>query len=394
MTSAAVAAPVNAAGARPVRVLAAARLVSVAGSQAAQLALAFAVYDRTGSTAWVSAALFATVAVTGLLAPISGWLADHQDRRRLMIVAEGAGGVAWLSLLFVSSPAAMIGCALLATAVNAPFRAASGASVPQLVEPARLTWANGLISASSSTALVTGPLLGGALVGAAGAKAVFGVNVATFLLSAVALLTLPSLPPVRSPKAQAIAAERDTRAGFSTVFRDRVLLRLMVSTSLTFAAFGLTLVADLPLVEELGGGSVAYGLLTTLWGAGAVLGAAVVSRVIREPRERPALVLGSIAMGVSIGSITVMPTLWAIILVGALGGIGSGIAFAPWFSLVQRRAPDAVRGRVLAAGEAAEQVAFALGMLAAGPIVAAVGPQPAYVVPGLLLVAAGLVARR
>jgi MFS family permease len=374
---------------RAVRVLAGARQVSVAGSQAAQLALAFAVYDRTGSTAWITAALFATVVVAGLLAPLSGALADRYDRRVVMVVAEALGGVAWVALLVVESPGAMVACALVATALNAPFRAASGASVPELVPAERLTWANGLISASSNAALVAGPLAGGALIGAAGARAVFAVNVVTFGLSTMALLTLPSLKPAHGT----IHAAAQFRAGFRAVGADRQLLRLILTMALTFAAFGFTLVADLPLIEELGGGSVAYGLLTTLWGAGAVLGSSIAARTVRPPVERRALVLGTIAMGASLASIVVIPELWAIIVVGAIGGFGSGVAFAPWYSLVQRAAPDAVRGRVLAAAEGSEQVAFAVGMLVAGPVVGAIGAQPSYLVPGVLLAAAALVAQ-
>src|SRR5580765_639613 len=82
-----------------VRALAAARLVSVGGSQAAQIALAYTVYKKTGSAAWVSAALVASAGVVGLVGPVSGWIGDRYDRRRVMVVAELAGAAGWVAVL-------------------------------------------------------------------------------------------------------------------------------------------------------------------------------------------------------------------------------------------------------------------------------------------------------
>jgi MFS family permease len=86
-----------AAGRRAVWRLAGARLASTGGSQAAQVALAYTVYEQTSSPAWVSASLVASVGVVGLLGPMSGRLSDRGDRRRVMVVAEVAGGVGWPS---------------------------------------------------------------------------------------------------------------------------------------------------------------------------------------------------------------------------------------------------------------------------------------------------------
>ena len=60
---------------------------------------------------------------------------------------------------------------------------------------------------------------------------------------------------------------------------DRQRRLLVAVTALSFGAFGVILVADLPLVDRLGGGSVGYALLTTLWGIGAVGGSWAASRL-------------------------------------------------------------------------------------------------------------------
>ena len=155
---------------RSIRSLAVARFASTAGSQAAQIALAFRVYEETGSAAWVSAALVASVGVVGLVGPVSGRLADRVDRQRLMVVTELAGAVGWVLVLAAPSPAALVIAVLVATAANAPFRAASAAAIASIAGPDDLSWANGTLATAGNAALVLGPLAGGALVGTVGAR--------------------------------------------------------------------------------------------------------------------------------------------------------------------------------------------------------------------------------
>ena len=157
-------------------------------------------------------------------------------------------------------------------------------------------------------------------------------------------------------------------------------------TALTFAAFGVTLVADLPLVDHLGGGATGYALLTTLWGTGAIVGSSVAARIPAR-HELTALTAGSAAMAISLGSIAVVPNLPLAIAVGTIGGAGSGIAFTPWFSLLQRMTPDRDRGTAFAMAETFEQTSFVAGMVAAGALISTLGVQPTYLVSGLLLAA-------
>ena len=380
---------------RTVRLLAGARLVSVGGSQAAQLALAYTVYKKTGSAAWVSAALVASAGVVGLFGPLSGWIGDRYDRQRVMVVAELAGAVGWLAVLFAVRPVAVVALVLVATAVNAPFRAASSAAIPNLVDAEDLAWANGMLATAFNASLVLGPLIGGALVAAVGPKWVFGLNAVTFAVSAVLIAVLPGrFSADVEPEAPGGRTSGNIRQGFTLVARTPVLRRLVATTTFTFAAFGVTLIADLPLTKHFGAGSVGYGLLTTLWGLGAVLGSWLAGTALKPEREPWALVLGTIAMGLTIGSIAVMPNFPMAVLVGTVGGFGSGFALTPWFGMVQRNTDDRVRSRVFAAAETCEQGAFILGMVAGGAVAVALGPQPAYLVPGALLLLGAIPAAR
>jgi MFS family permease len=375
-----------------VRRLASARVVSAGGSQAAQIALVYQIYALTHSGRWVAGALFASVSVGGLLGPVSGWVADRFDRRRVMVLSELAAGGAYLVMVFLHAPTWLMVGALLATVLGAPFRSASAAAIPNLVEPADLPWANGLLGTAFNLALVAGPLVGGALVAASGARFVFGVNAATFLVSGVLIGLTPGSFGGRQPAESVGEEARTVFAGFRLLAGSRLLGWLAASSTLAFGAFGAALVIDPVLTRSFHAGSVGYGLLTTVWGAGAVGGALVAGRTVKVDGAATAVVWGMAGMAVSLGSIAVLPTFALIVAAGALGGVGNGFVFIPWLLLVQHHTDDAVRGRVIAASEAFEQIAFLAGMGAVVPVIALVGAHRAYAIPGVLLAVAALAA--
>jgi MFS family permease len=161
---------------------------------------------------------------------------------------------------------------------------------------------------------------------------------------------------------------------------------------LAFSSFGTALVIDPALSRYFHAGAVGYGLLTAVWGAGAVAGALVAGRVVTVERAPRAVVWGMVAMAVSLGAVALLPTFALIVAAGAIGGVGDGFVFVPWLLLVQHHTADAVRGRAVAAVEAFDQIAFLAGMGLAVPAIAVAGPHHAYAVTGILLAFASIAA--
>ncbi len=375
-----------------VRRLAGARIVSTGGTQAAQIALVYQVYAVTHSGTWVAASLFASLSVGGLLGPVSGWVADRYDRRRVMVASELGAGAAYLSMVFVHAPALLVTGALAATVLGAPFRAASAAAIPNLVGVEDLAWANGLLGTASNVALVAGPFVGGALVAASGAGLVFAVNTATFVVSAVVIGLTPGSFGTAHTRVPGQA--RALLAGFRVLIGDRMLAPLTVASMLAWGSFGSAVVIDPVLTRAFHAGSVGYGLLTAVWGGGAVVGAVIAGRSVGADSAPSAVVWGMAAMAVSLGSVAALPTFPLIVAAGTIGGAGSGFVFVPWLLLVQHRTVDAVRGRAIAAADTFNQIAFLAGMGLAVPAVALVGAHHSYALAGILLALASAAASR
>lgn len=372
------------------RRLALAHAISVAGSQAAQIAVVYAIYTRTRSGAWVVATLAASISVTGLLGPVGGWVADHFDRRRLMMASELGAGAVYAAMTVVHAPLLLVLATLAASIAGMPFRAASGAAVPNLVGPDDLAWANGQLGAAFNLALVAGPIVGGGLVAASGAGTVFAVNAASYGLSVLLIRSVRwRFQEARHDRPEQAGAGQ-LLAGFRAIVGSPGLVPLAVAGALAFGSFGAALVIDPALATYFHAGSLGYGLLTATWGAGAVFGSLAAGRTVNPDRAPAAITGGVTLMAVSLGSIAALPNFAVIVAVGTLGGFGSGFTFIPWLVLVQHHMPDNLRGRVIAAAEAANQLVFLAGMGLAVPAVSLFNAHRAYALAGILLTVAAM----
>ena len=361
-----------------VRRVTAAQIVSIAGTEAAEIALLFAVYQRTGSAAWVAAALLLSFGTLAVATPLAGSLGDRFDRRAVMVASELAGAVCFAALAFARSPSSLLALAFAAALTSSPFNSAADAAVPNLVLPEDLAWANGTISFGRSIGFVAGPAAGGLLVAALGVPAVFLINAGSFVVSAALVLTVQgSFVGTRSEEEH----HRGVRAGFRFIAADPTLRRMVLAFAVFTLAIGSVLVAELPLAQSFGVGSVGYGLIATAFGVGA-LGGSLWARRLTAATEGPAIAYGSIGTAAGFAAISVMPSIAPIYGAMLVSGASDGVVDVAALGILQRRAPDAVRSRVLSAFDGAILATLALSFLFAGAVVDAFGPKAAYAIAG------------
>jgi len=362
-----------------VRRLAAARLISNTGSEAAFTALLYTTYVRTGSPAWVSAMLLATFGTIGLLSPFAGSLGDRFDRQKVMVASDLLGAACFASLGLVGSPAALLALAFLAAVTESPFYSASSAAVPNLAGPENINWANGTIQFGSGIGHFLGPMLGGVLAVALGPTLVFELNAISFVVSALLVLGIHgrfSGDPSEHPHLGGL------RAGFHLVAADRTLRTLTIAFVVFVLSVGSIVVAELPLIRLFRVGGVGYGLMGAAWGTGALAGA-LRARRLTEATERRALVAFNFVTALALGSVSLMTAFPPVILAMFVAGGADSIVDTAAETLIQRRSPDAVRSRVVAAVDGCILTAFAASFLFAGLLVAALGPKAAYAIAGL-----------
>jgi MFS family permease len=184
-------------------------------------------------------------------------------------------------------------------------------------------------------------------------------------------------------------------AGYRFIWRDPVTRLVSPANGLLFVGMGLGMTADAPLISRLHAGPLSYAALVTSWGAGEIAGGLAFPRLARRLHTTLSEVraLGSALVGVSIAfwGIVLWPHLWFVIVVTVAGGLFAAPTFALRQGLLQKRTPDALRSRAIAAVDTLTDGGQVLGLIAAGVTIGVGGPLAAYGVSGVIMAIAGAV---
>ncbi len=375
---------------RIARRLALGRLISLSGGSAAYIALVAAIYGSTGSALWVSAAIFSSVVASVVAAAPAGWIGDRFDRRAVLIGTDVAA--ATVSLAMAGSahhPVALVILLGVSSIVVAPFEPASAAAIPNVVPARDVPRANALVASTSSAGYLVGPLIGGAVLGlGASPAALFVVDAGTFVFSALVIVS------IRRDFGRGSTAEHPgVLAGFRLVAGTRALRVPVLAGMISLVGIGIVDVASYPLSLDLGGGTAGYGGMTALLGGGGVVGAALAARALRADAV-PVLAAGFAAGSAGLALAGGAPVL-AVALAGmAIAGAGRGLGDVAAVTLIQARAPDAVRSRVFAAEDGAAHIAFSVSAFSGGLLVELAGAQGAFACAAAFGLVAAFVATR
>jgi len=357
------------------RALFLATLASGFGTYLAVIALIVEVKERTDSGVWVAALLiveFLPVLVIGLLL---GPLVDRLPRRTLMIGSDLVRFGVFAAMPFATSALMIVVLAGVAGFATGFFRPAVYAGMPNLVDDKDLPQANSLFQAIDNLSWMLGPLIGGVILTVSGPDLNYAINAATFLASAAFLTRIP----MRLLQAAVGAGEghfRDLVAGFRIVRTSRPLLTVLVAWTVVMVANGGVQVSGVFLAKDsLDGGDFGFGLLMASSGLGLMLGSLIGGLWIE--RQSMAVAYGSAIalMAVGLALAAVAPTIWVAVVFVAGMGFGNGIAGVCNPVLVQRGAPDRLRGRAFTVIMSVNAAALGLALAGAGPLTDAVGAR-------------------
>jgi len=373
-----------------VRRLALGRLISVTGGAAAYTALNFTVWDRTHSPGMQALSLMLTFGVAGILGPFAGALGDRFDRRKVMIWAEALASCFFIAMVFADDPGLLIALAFGSAISELPFFSASRAAIPNLVEREEdITWANSLITVGVHAGIAVGPLLGGLIVASGGPTWVFAVNAVSFVISLILTITVHgrfSDPEREAPEGE----HQGITAGIRFLLGEPVLRRMSLAWLVFVLGMGMGMVADAPMAESFGTGATGFGFLIAAWGSGSVLGSAA-GRWMTVRTEPLWVVLGAACIALAAIGVGLAPWFWLVLLSLFVMGTADGLTIVAENGIMQRRTPDAVRSRTMAAFEALLSLGLFVAYLTAIPLLRAVEPQRIYLIGGIAAAAAAVV---
>jgi MFS family permease len=281
-----------------------------------------------------------------LMAFVGGALADYVDRRRLIIIGELAFAVLTGALLvnaLVGTPQLwlLFVVAGLSTAVDGLQRPALDAIIPRLVPPEQIPAASVLNSFRMTVASLAGPAIAGLLLANVSMAWVFGIDLATFVVSLACLAFVRTVPP---PPATDRPSLRSAADGLRYArSRPELLGTYLVDINAMF--FGMSQ-ALYPFIAHRLGGPAVLGLLYAAPAAGSLL-ATVTSRWTgRIHRHGLAVTLAAAGWGVAIIGLGLSRTLWLALLCLVAAGASDMISGIFRSVIWNQTIPDHLRGRL------------------------------------------------
>ena len=346
----------------------------------------------TGSAFYLGLDSFLAELPILLFTLIGGVIADRHDRRLVLIGSQCVQMTSALILAaLVFGDVIEVQYILILSFLSGCGQAFGGPAyqslLPSLVPSDTLPNAIALNSIQFNLARVIGPLLAGLALTAWGTAVCFGLNGLSFLVVIVALLSLRVThvpPPIR----QRVLVE--LQSGFTYIRSQPALLSLIVLAFAT-TSLGLPLLTFLPVFvqnvfqEDVG----QYSTMMMFSGAGAVLGALTIAWLGRFRLMGTTLLVMQICMGLLVVSFAASRTLWLSYALLFLAGIALIMVFSLITSLVQLKAPDEMRGRVMSIFMVAFRGGMPLGSLVGGYAASLTSAPVVLTVGGLLLTGVG-----
>ena len=373
---------------RPLRALLFAEVISTTGAQMTWLALPWFVLTTTGSPAQMTVVVMAELIGLAAAGLPAGSFVQRFGARRSMLIADAARAPLMLLVPVLHwtghlSLAALIVLAALLGALAAPYFTAQKVIVPELLgEDERvISQANALFQGAIRATMLLGPPAAGVLIGVLGAANVLVVDGATYLVS-FALVAL--FVPKREPEPVTEEEAEETRGilvGLRFLFREpllRVWIPLFVAGDAAWQAFFVAV--PVLTIERFGADAKIAGALFAGFGAGALIGNFLSFRFFSQRVEGLRLIALSVPLqALPLWVLTLDVGAWGMFAAVLASGLGNGICNPTIHSIFTLRMPPAIRAKAMAAAGTIWGIGTPIGLVFAGPILSAYGPEPVLI---------------
>jgi MFS family permease len=322
---------------------------------ALQTLVVLTLHGSAAEVGWLNSARWLPYLVVGV---VVGALVDRHPRRPILVITDlvQAGLLVTIPLLWwihrLSFPALLVVVMAYGTAsvING---AAAMSLLPRLVQRGDLQRAHARGDGADAVAMSAGPALGGLLVSAVGAPAAVLVDAATYVYSAATLSRIKVTEPRPKRGVSARDLVLEIRDGVRWIYKGSGLTTLAISTHAWFVGNAVIGVVLAPYaLDALSLTPFQFGLIGALGGIGALLGAAVTTRVgLRLGTGRTIIACHAITTVGVLVMVTAGGTSHAVASVAVLGagvglyGLAIGMSNSHEMSFRQLVTPDELQAR-------------------------------------------------
>jgi MFS family permease len=324
-----------------------------------------------------------------------GVAADRIPQRRILLTVEIVRGVGFsvAAFLAISGQIEVWHIAVISFALGLAdgfFYPAYSAWLPAILPESQLLAANGIEGVLRPSVMnAAGPAVASALIAMQGPWLAFAVVAGLQVVAAAVLAAMRTTPVRRELDGPPVHPVRQTfidlRDGFAYLLRTRWLFATLVfSILLVFMIMGpVEVLLPFAVKDQTGGGAGAFALALAAFGVGGAVGSLAVASMRLPRRYLTLMILAWGFGGLPLAIIGFTSWLWVMVVALFICGLLFSGASVVWGTLLQRRVPPAMLGRVSSLDFFVSLALMPISMAVAGPVGEWIGIAPAFLVAGL-----------
>lgn len=374
------------------------QLVSILSSSVVGYAIVFWLSIKTGSAEILAIATIAALLPQSVLGLFTGVYIDRWNRKFIMIASDLFIALCTLIIviLFITGSIEIWYIYFLSAArsVGMAFHMpAMQASIPLLAPQSQLMRIAGINQMIHSSSAIAGPVIGALLISIFDMSYVLMFDIFGALVGAGTLMMVA----IPSPEKKSDAAPhiiREIKEGLHEIYKNRGLFLLFIFSVIAFF-FIMPVAVLFPLMtlNHFGGGVMQMSIVEVLWGAGMLIGGAIVGAKKLEVNKAVLINFMYFIIGLTFLLSGLLPSNGFIIFIilTALGGISAAIYNASFTSLIQIKIDPAVLGRVFSTYNSLTMLPALIGLLGTGFIADNIGIMNAFIICGSVILLVGVV---
>jgi MFS family permease len=339
---------------------------SMLGDSIMLLVLSMWVKTLTGSNAQAGLTFFFMV-LPALGAPVLGVWVDRLPRKAILVWGNFASALAVLPLVLVRDAGDVWVIWLVAFLYGVSFvvlPAAVNGLLKELLPEELLVDANSGLATIKEGYRLFGPLVGAALFATAGGWLVAMIDATTFALAGLLIATLKV---DERPVAVKSTFRADVLGGIRFLAGERVLRHVLAGLAISILVIGFFESSIYALMDAFDRPPTFSGVFVTCQGVGAILGGLTAAHAVRRLGEIVTCTAGLVVLAVATVICVVAPAIEVVLVGAAVCGLGLPWTFVSFTTLMQRRSPGHLIGRVSTAAEVLlstpQAISLALGSL-------------------------------
>jgi MFS family permease len=340
---------------------------SMLGDSVMLLVLSMWVKTLTGSNGAAGLTFFWMMIPT-LFAPLYGMYIDRIRHKPLLVWGNVISALMVLPLLAVREAGDVWIVYAVAFLYGISFvilPAGLNGLLKEMIPESLLVEANSSLQTTKEGFRLIGPLVGAALFGLFGGGVVAVVDSLSFLVAALIIAWIP-LHEGRPERSQQHWWHEMT-GGIRHLAHEPVLRHTLVAFALMLIVIGFTEASIYAVLDFFGKPPTFAGVVVSVQGVGAILGGVTASRWVRRLGEAGTVTVGMALLALGLAIVGLTSSLWVTLASVVVLGYSLPLTFIAFMTMLQRRTPHRLMGRVSAAVEtvmgAPQAVSLAVGAL-------------------------------